>query len=304
MMKKITLLFTFLTVAFGFSQNTVTIDVGAAWNGYMNVFDNISDPTPNCGGGFCFGNPWTISDLKTVIGASTITIQANYNTYANAVGGNDADRDYWTNSSDGGVTAGPLGNKLMEASTYVEPGASFNGQDLTFTGEVISNTINNYNATFFIKALDPNNGYQDALGGTKNIILPSSGVFSITATGAELAPGLIIQYGFAVVGLNANPADEVALGSVVVGPVSLSTNDLEVMTFKVYPNPAKDSWTIKTNNENITSIQVYDMLGKNVLSLSPNTKETKIEATTLSKGLYFAKIATDNGSSSIKLIKN
>lgn len=303
-MKKITLFLIILTASFGFSQNTVTVDVSAAWNGYMNVFDNPADGTPNCGGGFCFGSGWAISDLKTVIGGSTITLKPNYNTYSNSIGGTNGDRDYWTNSTDGGVTAGPTGNKICEASTFVEPGASFNGQDLTFTGNVVSNTITGVTAEFFIKALDPGAGYSDALGGSKTVALPASGVFSVSATAAQLAPGLIIQYGFRIYGLNANPANEVAIGSVVVEGVSLGTKDFEIAGLKVYPNPTKDSWTVKTNNEKIASIQVYDILGKNVLSLSPNTNETKIDATILKSGLYFAKIATEKGSSSIKLIKD
>jgi hypothetical protein len=40
------------------------------------------------------------------------------------------------------------------------------------------------------------------------------------------------------------------------------------------------------------------------MTLTPNTTEAKIDASTLSKDLYFAKIATDNCSSSLKLIKN
>jgi hypothetical protein len=288
MMKKITLLFILLTASFGFSQNTVTVDVGATWNGYMNVFDNPSDPTPDCGGGFCFGNPWGIPDLKTVIGASTITLQPNYNNY-------NASDPYWAD--------GPLGNKMCEASTFVEPGASFNGQDLTFTGNVVSNTIVGVTAEFFIKALDPGNGYADALGGSKVIALPSSGVFSVTATGAELGPGLIVQYGFRVYGLNANPADEVANGSVVVEGVSLGTKDFQIAGLNVYPNPTNDSWNIKTNNVKISSIQLYDILGKQVMTLTPNASEVKINATKLSKGLYFATLRTENGSSSLKLIR-
>ena len=49
---------------------------------------------------------------------------------------------------------------------------------------------------------------------------------------------------------------------------------------------------------------VYEILGKQVMTLTPNASEVKIDAYTLSKGLYFAKISTDNGSSSLKLIKN
>jgi hypothetical protein len=212
MMKKITLFIFILTVYVSNAQNNVTVDVGAAWTSYMNVFDT--------GGNYLFGQggaQWTLANLKTTIGASDITLQPNYNAYAEALLADDAARAYWTNSSDGGVTAGPLGNKIMEASTFVEPGASFNGVDLTFSGNVMSNTLDaGYVATFWIKALDPDAGYADALGGSKVVTLPTSGNFTVSATGAELTSGLIVQYGFTIYGLNANPVDEAALGSVVV----------------------------------------------------------------------------------------
>ncbi|SHI71195.1 T9SS type A sorting domain-containing protein [Algibacter luteus] len=305
MMKKITLLFTLLITSYGFSQNTVTVDVAATWNGFMNVFDNPADGTPNCGGGYCFGSGWAVPDLQTVVGASNITLQPNYNGYANSLGGSNGDRDYWTNSSDGGVTAGPLGNKIMEASTFVEPGAGFNGQDLTFTANVVSNSIGgNWTAEYFIKALDPNASFSDALNGAYVIPLPASGTFSVTVTGAELAPGLIIQYGFRVFGINANPANEVANGSVVVEGVSLSTTDFNTVQYNTYPNPTIDSWTVESNNVIINSIQVFDALGKNVLSIVPNTNKTIIDASNLKSGIYFAKVSSDSGTSSIKLVKN
>lgn len=303
-MKKITLLFILLTAFYGFSQNTVTVDVNATWLGYMNVSDNPADGTPNCGG-FCFGSPWAIPDLQTVIGATNIILQPNYNGYANSLGGSDADRDYWTNSSDGGVTAGPLGNKIMEASTFVEPGAGFNGQDLTFTGNVDTNNLGgNWTAEYFIKALDPGAGFSDALSGAYVITLPASGVFSVTVTGAELTPGLIIQYGFRIYGINANPANEVANGSVVVEPVALSSNDFELSQVKAFPNPTNNVWNINTNNQNIQSIAVYDILGKEVFSSKPNSSEATIDSESLSNGLYFAKVKTSNGESNLRLIKN
>ena len=46
------------------------------------------------------------------------------------------------------------------------------------------------------------------------------------------------------------------------------------------------------------------MLGKQVISLNPNSEEVTIDASELPTGLYFAKIATEIGSNSVKLIKN
>ena len=66
MMKKITLFIFLITASFGFSQNTVTVDVADTWLGYMVVFDNPSGPTQQCGGGYCFDSSWDYFDLVIV----------------------------------------------------------------------------------------------------------------------------------------------------------------------------------------------------------------------------------------------
>lgn len=84
----------------------------------------------------------------------------------------------------------------------------------------------------------------------------------------------------------------------------LSVDNKELLSFNVYPNPTQGNWTVKAqNNTKITSINVYDVLGKNVLSLSPSKNEETINGSSLKSGLYFAQIKTENGLKSVKLVK-
>jgi hypothetical protein len=83
----------------------------------------------------------------------------------------------------------------------------------------------------------------------------------------------------------------------------LSTKDFEIAGLAAYPNPTNNIWTVKTQNIKMTSIEVFDILGKNIMSLQPETTEATIDASGLKSGLYFAKISTANGSSSLKLVK-
>ena len=83
-----------------------------------------------------------------------------------------------------------------------------------------------------------------------------------------------------------------------------SVDDNNLLAFNAYPNPTQDSWTIKTNNVPMQAITVYDVLGKQVLSLSPENSEVEVNAANLKAGLYFAKIKTERGINSIKLIKD
>ena len=46
-----------------------------------------------------------------------------------------------------------------------------------------------------------------------------------------------------------------------------STNDVEIAGLTSYPNPTKNSWTVKTKNIKMASIEVFDMLGKNVITI-------------------------------------
>ncbi|GAL69414.1 T9SS type A sorting domain-containing protein [Jejuia pallidilutea] len=85
--------------------------------------------------------------------------------------------------------------------------------------------------------------------------------------------------------------------------ISLSNNDFNKTTFSAYPNPTQNSWTIKGANAKIESINVFDILGKVVLKLSPNTSEARIDGSTLKAGIYFAQIKTLSGIDSVKLIK-
>ncbi|MFZ9935733.1 MAG: PEP-CTERM sorting domain-containing protein [Luteolibacter sp.] len=192
----------------------------ASWVGYMNVFENQSGSQ----GGYIFGSGWGVSDLKTTIVTSNtgtmvgdqLLLQPNFNTYANSLAGAVGDRAFWTNSLDGGATAGPGGNKWMEANVFVET-ASISDLSFTFEGLVDSNTLDPaYQAQAFIKVLDPNAGYATVLN--NSLALPASGSFSVTADLSSFQ-GLLLQTGFMVSGLNANPDNESSLGSVAVSVV-------------------------------------------------------------------------------------
>ncbi|MEM5565004.1 T9SS type A sorting domain-containing protein [Psychroserpens sp. AS72] len=82
----------------------------------------------------------------------------------------------------------------------------------------------------------------------------------------------------------------------------LSVNEFDTAQFSAYPNPTNDNWNI-SSSISINTVVVYDILGKKVMSLTPNQNEIVIDASKLNSGMYFAKIASDNGSKTIRLIK-
>jgi starch-binding outer membrane protein SusE/F len=83
----------------------------------------------------------------------------------------------------------------------------------------------------------------------------------------------------------------------------LSTNEFTSTNFKLYPNPSNQNWTI-TSKETIESIQLFDVLGKTMYSGNPQSNSFEVQGIYLNNGIYFAKIETLSGSSTLKLIKN
>ena len=126
-------------------------------------------------------------------------------------------------------------------------------------------------------------------------------VFTKTLTGQT--PGTTIKYAckFAFAG---GLAVTRYVSYVVGTSCNLSVNDNELKeNFSVYPNPTDNSWNFDSKNTNIMTVEVFDVLGKKVISVHPNSLHFKIDASSLKSGFYLARSATTNGSSSLKLIK-
>jgi hypothetical protein len=237
----------FMGIQNGIAQNSVSVNAADLWTGYANVF--LTDGTT-----YQFGSGWGLSDLKSVVnaGANSITLYPNFNTY------NAAD-PYWSN--------GAIGNKVFEGNTYVENNA-FAGQVLTFTGNVTSNTLNSaYTAVAFIKGLNPATGYSTDVFVSAPLVAGQP--FSIT-TDAAITAGLVVQYGFTIKGLNANPAQEAALGNVVVAgnavtpqepltaaptPTRPAANVISMFS-NPYTNVAVDTWRTDWSNATLTDLQI------------------------------------------------
>ena len=266
--------------------NSVTVATSQAWNAYVNAF-NVSD------NGYAFGFPYTVSDLRATPTATSMTLEPN-----TAIWTAEASTSAWFDQ--GATTQTAL--LYIEASSYIEDN-TLAGSDLTFTGNVsVSDLGSEYTVVAFVKALDPNAGYATVVNNTADI--SSTGDFTASATAAELAAGYIIQYGFAVTGPLADPADT-TLGSVVIGAETLSVEDTKFINVSVYPNPSSSNWNFRTPNTVIKSVEVFNLLGKRVASQrNNNSTEASISTQGLTSGIYIARITTEQGTKSVKLIKN
>lgn len=85
---------------------------------------------------------------------------------------------------------------------------------------------------------------------------------------------------------------------------TLKVHEFEIEGLMAYPNPTSDQWRISTKDQEIQEINVFNVLGKRVISLKPNTTSVQLDASGLAPGVYLTTISTQNGTSSRKLIKN
>ena len=105
-------------------------------------------------------------------------------------------------------------------------------------------------------------------------------------------------------GWNANTVTTTYVDNITA--LSSATAGLEnknLFDAKVYPNPASDTWTISTQNNVITSVEVFNLLGERVLLQNNSSTDLTISTRGLTSGVYFARIATAKGVKSVKLIK-
>lgn len=174
----------------------VTVDPVTITNAYMNVFE-----LPVNGGGFVFGTGWGVPDLVATWAGGNVTLSPN------TIGDPNP---FWYI---GGGAPGSPGNKIMEANLYAEPPA-LSGQTLTFTGNVLSNTLAPSHVSIaFIKDFAPD--FSSFVQST--VVLPASGPFSISlATIAD--PARHVQYGFQTTGPCVWFTDVAPFGSVTIGP--------------------------------------------------------------------------------------
>ena len=273
-----------LTLSLGVAaQNSVSVDAGGNWLGYANIFDPAT-------GNYVFGEPWGVQDIKTVVdaGAGTLTLQPNFNTYA----ANPTD-PFWVDQTTG------LGAKIFEGNSYIED-IFLAGAELTFSGNVNSNTLDGaYDAVAFIKVFNANYSV------LKQATVPLNGAnFEVVFTDVNPAEDAVVQYGFQIIGLNANPDDEATLGSVVVSGGALSVNDFNTASFSVAPNPSNSVWNVRSAQYDMTQVVLFDVLGKKVAQFNNPGTALAIDNSNLSKGAYFAQINTASGSTTVQLMKN
>ncbi len=87
----------------------------------------------------------------------------------------------------------------------------------------------------------------------------------------------------------------------LVEDTGLSVEEELASHFKAYPNPAKNVINIASKNQEITSINMFDILGKEVQGIE-KSKDNVLDVSALSAGIYLLKINSKEKSITKKII--
>ncbi|MBC8425630.1 hypothetical protein H8E07_16060 [bacterium] len=196
------------------AQVNVTVDPATMTFGYMHVSD-----LPENGGAYQFGGPWGPADLTAVFDMTQLTLGPN------TIGDPN---EYWYQCiglpgqvpPDNCGMPGAPGNKSMEANFYAEVNnGSLNGQTLTFSGKVDSNTLTAaHTAQAWIKVFD----------GAWNVMVDDYVDLPVGSFSATLdVPGdaVVVQWGTVMTGVNVWVTDTAPFGTVILSPELVANED-------------------------------------------------------------------------------
>lgn len=88
---------------------------------------------------------------------------------------------------------------------------------------------------------------------------------------------------------------------------TLSNPDFATNSIVVSPNPSKGLFTLSYGNFKPQQIEIYDVTGKNILSVDYTKlteNQTELNLSHVSNGIYFIKISNENGQTVKRIIKN
>lgn len=82
----------------------------------------------------------------------------------------------------------------------------------------------------------------------------------------------------------------------------LGINESELATLVATPNPVRDVLNLSSTND-ISSVEVYNMLGQQVLVKTINAAQSQLDMSQLNSGTYMVKVVSDSQQKTLKVVK-
>ena len=92
------------------------------------------------------------------------------------------------------------------------------------------------------------------------------------------------------------------LDNITLGATVLTVKNNSVLDFSMYPNPTSNILNISAK-ETIQDTQIFNVLGKNVLSVKVNNRKASIDVSNLATGIYLVKYSVNGTIGTAKFVK-
>lgn len=123
----------------------------------------------------------------------------------------------------------------------------------------------------------------------------------ITALGGVIA-GSLARNDVAQIGITTANVTNVWYDNIYIHKNTLSVSDFEAANIKMFPNPASTFFTLEAP-QNVEKVIVHNLLGQEVINLTPNNQLSTVDISALETGIYIVKVSIEGRISSSRLVK-
>ena len=136
----------------------------------------------------------------------------------------------------------------------------------------------------------------------RRLVTKSAKIADANAGTNPIAAGTVLTDNSSYFAVSVNGTCRSAALAVTV-TVVLGKESFDLSQLNYYPNPVKDIFNVKYNKE-IISVDVYDLTGRKVIEMKPNTLEVQLNMTNLSNAMYIVRLQSVDGITELKVYKN
>jgi hypothetical protein len=128
--------------------------------------------------------------------------------------------------------------------------------------------------------------------------------WNTSATTSVVAVSPSVTTSYTVTGTNTNSCSaSVVITQSVSACTGLNNNVASTIGTVVYPNPNTGLFIIELNNGSVKTIEVMDLTGRIVLTNTSSNDKMDFNINSLSNGVYFVKVQSNNSVEVIKIVK-